>query len=199
LPGENIIHVRLPNPFDYWNGMSPLTAALMGLRIDNAEEKYVFSYYTEDNAIPPAIISLPAETSPTDFEAAKENIRTQFAGRHRTAITRNGELSVQVIQQTLEAMQHIETRKFNRDQIFLVYGIPDGMITGGVSGDSRLATEIAFTRNTVQPYLNRLASQFTMKLGPYYGRDIVIDPPIIIPHGPAPTIQEYSASTQEMH
>jgi HK97 family phage portal protein len=192
LPGENMIHIRLSNPFDYWNGLSPLSAALAGIRTDHAQAGYIHSYYTDDNAVPPAIISLPAETSKPDFLAAVESIRSQAAGRQRTLITRNGDISVQILQQTLDQMQHVETRKFNREQIFLVYGIPEGMITGGVSGDSRLATEIAFTRNTVQPFLNRIASEMTANLAPYYGRDIVIDAPIIIPQDRALAIQEFS-------
>lgn len=198
LPGENIVHIRMPNPFDYWQGLSPLTAALLGIRIDHAEESFVHSYYTEDNAIPPAIVSLPAETSPQDFATAVEQIRMQHAGKRRTMFTRAGDIKVEILQQTLDQMQHIETRNFNRDQIFLVYGVPEGMVTGGESGDSRLATEIAFTRNTVQPFLNKIASEMTANLAPYYGSDIVIDAPIIIPQDRALNIQEYTTYSQDM-
>jgi HK97 family phage portal protein len=197
LPGENIVHIREPNPFDYWNGLSPLSAAMMGLKIDKGEEDFIYAHYTDDNAVPPSIISLPAEISPHDFEFAKEQIREQFAGKKRTAITRAGDLHVQIIQQTMEQMQHLETRKFNREQIFLVYGVPEGMLTGGVSGDSRLATEIAFTRNTVQPYINRIASEMTANLAPYYPDDIEIHAPIIIPQDRSLGIQEYGTYSQD--
>lgn len=192
VPGENMIHIRYPNPFDYWNGLSPLSAALMGIKIDHGEQRFIHAHYTEDNAVPPSIISLPAETNQQDFEIIAESIREQFAGRRRTAITRAGDISVQLIQQTLEQMQHIETRKFNREEINVIFGVPEGMLTGGVSGDSRLATEIAFARNTVQPLLDRIAAEMTANLAPYYGPDIEIAAPSIIPQDRALRIQEFA-------
>lgn len=197
LPGENVVHFRMPNPFDYWRGLSPLTAGLQGIRTDNAQGKFIFSKYSKDNAIPTAIISLPPETSPADFEIAKQQIRDQFGTGQRSAITRAGDLTVQTIQMTMDQLQGIETRKFSREEINYVLGVPNDMMGGGISGDGRLATEITFTRNTVQPLLNAMAAELTANIALYYGRNIIIAAPSIIPQDRSLLIQEYSMYSQD--
>lgn len=198
LPGENVIHIRFPNPFDYWRGLSPLTAALSAIRIDHNQKKYIDSFFGKDNAVPTAVISLPPETSPIDFEIAKEQIREQFGEGRRSAIIRAGDMSVQTIAQTMSELQINEARRFTRDEIYQIYGVPVGMLSEGMSGDSRLATEIAFTRNRVQPFLNRIAAKFTADLAPYYGEDIVIVAPSIVPQDRSLEIQEYTTYSQEL-
>jgi len=198
LPGENVVHIKLPNPFDYWRGLSPLTAALTPIRVDRGQKQYVEGFFGRDNAIPTAIISLPAETNPIDFETAREQIRAQFGEGRRSAIIRAGDMSVQTIAQTMSELQINEARRLTRDEIYQIYGIPIGMLSEGMSSDSRLATEIAFTRNRVQPFLNQIAAKFTADVAPYYGPDIVIEAPSIVPQDRSLELQEYSIYTQDM-
>jgi HK97 family phage portal protein len=192
LPGENVLHLRYPNPFDYWTGLSPLTAALLSLRTDDSQANWTADFFGKKNAIPSAIMSVPAETSESDFEIIRATLREQFEAGQRTLITRAGDLSVEVIQQTLEQMQVLGSREFNAKAIDRIYGIPEGMITGGLSGDSRLAAEIAFARNVIQPNLDYFAEEFSAQFGPYYGEDIAIVAPNVIPQDRALELQEYS-------
>lgn len=191
LPGENIIHIRFANPFDYWVGLSPLTALMDAVRLDKFQSKYMQGFFGRDNAIPTAIISVPQETNEVDFEVIKEQIREQFGQGRRSAITRAGDLAVQTITQTLHEMEIVAARKFNREEINHVLGIPDGLVSGGTSGDSRLATEITFARNTTQPLLDLIASAMDSALRPYYGQQFRISAPSIIPQDRALELQEY--------
>ena len=197
LPGENVIHFRTPNPHDYWVGLSPLAPALLPLRSDEAQGQWVSDFFGKKNAIPSAIMSVPAETSEQDFGVIREMLREQFEAGQRTLITRAGDLSVEVIQQTLEQMQVLGSREFNAKAIDRIYGIPEGLITGGLSGDSRLAAEIALARNTVQPLLDYFAEELTGSLAIYYGEDIVITAPNVVPQDRALDLQEYNAYGQD--
>lgn len=192
LPGENVIHIRLPNPFDYWYGLAPLSALINPVRLDRSQWGYLQGFFGKDNAVPTAIISVPAETSPIDFETAKEQIREQFGEGRRSAIIRAGDLSVQTITQTIQQMELVGGRKFNREEINHVLGIPEGLLSGGLSGDSRLATEITFARITVQPTLDLIAEQLTLSLSPFYGKNLVIKAPSVIPQDRALNLQEYT-------
>ena len=78
LPGENVIHIRYANTYDYWMGLSPLTALMDAVRLDRFQSKYMQGFFGRDNAIPTAIISVPQETNEVDFEVIKEQIREQF-------------------------------------------------------------------------------------------------------------------------
>lgn len=197
LPGENIIHIRNPNPFDYWSGLSFSSASLQFLNIDFHQGKYTEEYYGRDNAVPTAIISLPADTDPELFEAAKEQLRDEFGNKRRSAIIRAGDFTVDVISQNFRDSDFVNMRTFNRDSIWALLGIPEGAISGASSGDSRLAAETAFIRNTVQPLLDRIAAELTKDAGPYYGPMIVIEAPSIVPADRAMEVNEYNAYYQE--
>ena len=198
LPGENVIHFRMPNPFDYWEGLSPLTAAMIGIQMDHAQAVWQRDFFKEDNAIPSAIISVPSTTSPSDFDRQKEVLRQQMKEGQKRLFTRSGDLTVETITQTLEQMQIIDSRKFNRDEIDRVYGVPEGLISGGLSGDSRLAAEIAFARNTIQPLIDYFAEQLSTDLALYYGDDIMFEAPNVIPQDRALEVQEYVTYSQDM-
>lgn len=193
LPGENVIHWRTPNPFDYWEGLSPLNAATQGLQIDHAQAAWLHGFYGEDNAVPTAIISLPPEIDDPTFEAAKDEIREQFSQKRRSAVTRAGDLTVQVIEQALKDMEMVASREFNGKLLDRIYGIPEGLISGGLSGDSRLAAEVAFARNTIQPLLTSLASALDARLTPYWGdENLVLSAPNITPQDRALDMQEFT-------
>lgn len=196
LPGENIIHFRMPNPFDWWEGMSPLTAALLAVQSDHTQARWTRDFFAEDNAIPSAIISVPSTTSPQDFDRQRATIAQQLRDGQKRIFTRSGDLTVETITQTLEQMQIIDSRKFSRDEIDRVYGIPEGLISGGLSGDSRLAAEIAFARNTIQPLIDYFAEQLTADVAPYYG-NIVFEAPNVVPQDRALEIQEYTIYGQD--
>ena len=191
FPGENILHYRLPNPFNYWQGLSPLSAALLGVQTDISQAQWTRDFFGRDNAIPTAIISLPKDISEAEFKIAQEAIREQFGEKRRSAIIPAGEMSVEVITQTLEQMQMIASRNFNRNEIDRIYRVPEGYMGAGLSGASQLAHEIALARNAIQPLIDYLASEETAKIGPYYGEDIVIVAPNVIPQDRALDMHEY--------
>lgn len=196
LPGENVLHWRIPNMVDYWEGMSPLTAARLGMQMDYAQAVWTRDFFAEDNAIPSAIISVPATTSPVDFDRQKELLRQQMKEGQKRLFTRSGDLTVELISQTLEQMEIIDSRRFNRDEIDRVLGIPEGFFTA-TSGDSRNAAEVAFSRNTIQPTLDTLAEQITADLMLFYGRDVECRAPNVIPQDRALEIQEYTIYSQD--
>lgn len=198
IPGEQIVHFRLPNPFDWWEGMSPLNAAHIAVEMDHAQRVWTRDFFKDDNAIPSAIISVPATTSPVDFERQRQILSEQWKNGQKRVFTRSGDLTVETITQTLEQMQIIQSREFSRDEIDRVYGIPQGLVSGGLSGDSRLAAEIAFARNTVQPLLDYMAEQWTSDISPYYSDSIVFEAPNVIPQDRALEIQEYTTYSQDM-
>lgn len=198
LPGENVVHFRLPNPFDYWFGLSPLSAAIHAVRTDFVQGKFMYHFFGPDNAIPTAVISLPPETSPEDFEMAKDAIRQQFGEGRRSAIVRAGDMSVQPIFQTLQQMEIMAAREFNQREINYIYGIPQGLIGGMVPGDSGTSAEIGFARTTVQPLIDLIAAWIHNKLAGYYKDDIVIAAADVVPPDKMMLLQEMTIHGQHL-
>lgn len=197
LPGENVIHFRLANPFDFWRGLSPLTAAFRAVQSDYNLATWTRDFFGKDNAVPTAVISLRETIGESDFLRAKDEIREEFGGRRRTAITRAGDFTVQTIQQTLQEMQVVEGRTFSRSEIDRVYGVPEGLTSGALSGDSRLAAETVLASNTVQPLADYMAEVWSSMVGRYYDEDLLVESANLVPRDRALEIQEYQYYGQD--
>ena len=198
LPGEHVIHFRTANPWDFWRGLSPLTAGLLAIKGDKNRGEWSSDFFGVDNALPTAVISLPETVGEADFLRARDEIREEFGGRRRTAITRAGDMKIETIQQTLQEMQLLEGREFSRREIDRVYGVPEGLISGGLSGDSRLAAETGFAVNTVQPLIDYMAEEWTDGLGPFYApEELVLVAPNVVPRDKALAVQEYQIKGQD--
>lgn len=192
LPGENIIHFRMPNPFDWWEGLSPLTAAMLDLELDRGQAVWQRDFFQEDNALPTALISLPVATNEGDFNRITDSLRSQLGNGQKRIFTRSGDLDIQIITQTIEQMQILDSRKFTRSSIDRVYNIPEGLLSGGLSSDSRMASEMTFARNAVQPALDHFADQLNLDVMPYYSDDVVVEAPSVIPQDVALQTQRYT-------
>jgi len=198
LPGEHVIHFRTANPWDYWRGLAPLTAGLLAVQADNARARWDRDFFGQDNAIPAAVISLPADITDSDFDRAAEEIRAEFGGRRRTAITRAGDLTVQTVQQTMADMQVIESRELSRREIDRVFGVPEGMFDGSTSGENRLALESTFATNTVQPLIEYFAEEWTRGLAWFYGEEgLTAYARTVVPRDRALAVQEYTIYGQD--
>lgn len=192
LPGENVVHFRSWNPFDFWEGLSPLSAAVLGLELDRAQQTWQRDFFKDENAIPSSLISFPEDTLDADFTRLVAEIKGQLSQGQKRIFTRAGDVSVDVISQTLEQMQIVESREFTRSEIDRIYGIPDGLISGGLSGDSRLSSEISLARNVIQPTADYFAEEQTANIAPFYGDDICFKSPNLIPQDRSLEIQEYT-------
>jgi HK97 family phage portal protein len=169
LPGENVIHFRTANPFDPWRGLSKLSPLKENMRTSNAIFRWLGSFYEKGNAIPASIISLPPMLSDEDFEMVKQDIQDQFGGKRQTAVSRAGDLKVEVIGHSSTDMQVVEHQRFNKQEVREVFRIPDGL-TSASSGQARLAAETALARDAIQPLLDYFAETFTIFALRFYER-----------------------------
>lgn len=196
IPGENIIHFRTANPFDFWTGLSPLTALQSTLDTAYAQATWLASYFDEGNAIPTAVISVPSDLSDPDFDEVRDSIIRQFGAQRRAAITRAGELSVQTIQHTIDDMRVMESLTYHDGEIDKVYGVPPGL-TSASSGQARLAAETALARDVVQPMIDYLAEVLTVNLTMYYD-DFRVNGANVVPQDRAMEVKEYQIYGADM-
>lgn len=196
LPGENVVHFREPNPFDMWEGLSPLTGALLAVQLDYAEKVWQRDFFQEDNAIPSTILSVPQDIDNGDFDRIVARIKAQLAAGEKRLFTRAGDLKVDVISQTLEQMQILESRKFNRDEI-------DRVLLGtewsgqNNSAQARQALETALARGAIQPLIDDDAETITLSVMPYYGEEFIVVAPNVVPQDKALEVQEYTIYSQD--
>jgi len=192
LPGENVVHFRTPNPFDWWEGLSPLVAMLLSVEMDHGMKRWQSGFFDEENAIPSTFIGLPQDMDDEQFQRLVHDIKQQLEAGNRRLFGRTGDITVEVISQTLDQMQIVESRQFTRDEIDRAFNIPQGLVSGGLSGDSRHAAEVAFARNAVQPYVDYLTEQMAADIMPFYSDGLQLRPPDLVPADRALEAQEYT-------
>lgn len=192
LPGENVVHFRYPNPWDFWSGLTPLTAAVQGIELDTGARRWQRDFYRRDNAVPVALVQTAADISDPDFDSLIADIKAQIDAGSRMLFGRSGDLDIKAVQQTIADMQVLQTREFVQNEIDRIYHVPSGIFDGGNSGDAQQAMEISLARNAIQPLLDYFAAELTYKIAPYYGDDIVIAAPDIVPQDRALAAQEYT-------
>lgn len=168
LPGENVIHFRTANPFDYWLGLAPLSALTENIATHAEKKGWLKSFFGPGNAVPTAVISVPPTLDDQTFDAVVASIEEQFGGGRRTAVIRSGDMDVKTIQQTITEMEIVPSFAWDQKEVEAVYGIPEGL-RQGVSGVALWAAEAALATNVIQPILNNFANFLSLKIIPMYG------------------------------
>jgi hypothetical protein len=157
--------------------------------------RWLRNFYRDDNAVPTALISFAPETTNADFDEMVDAIKGQIEAGSRILFTRSGDFSLQTVSQTIEQMQIIAGRELSRDEVDRIYGIPP--YNEGMSGDSQLAWEIRLARNAVQPLATYFYDELSAKLMPYYGDDLTLEAPDLVPQDRQLDVTEYAAYAPE--
>ncbi len=166
LPKE-IIHLKLPNPYYFWRGLSPLTIALLAASTDYAAAQFMKGLMT-NNADTGVIVRTDQQL---DAEQ-REQMLAALRERKRKAGTADRPLllwgGAEVVKPTLSStdMQFLENRKFNRQEIFAVFGVPQEIV-GYTEDANRSVSESArlnFTENRIAPLCERIESAFAPQI-----------------------------------
>jgi HK97 family phage portal protein len=127
---HEVIHIRLPNPYNQYRGLAPLSAAMAAARTDWASSRFNEAYFN-NGADPGGIITYPEKVKLT--EGQKDEVVQSWDDDHkgpdknmRTAILDRG-ASYQSLGATHRDMQWSRLREWNRDEILMVYGVPQSV------------------------------------------------------------------------
>lgn len=129
LSPDEVIHFKYPNPFNEHWGQAPLEAALQATRTDLKAAAYNEKFF-ENSAQPGGILMHKRALS----TAQKDQVQTQFEQEyggvnqsHRTAVLA-GEWSYHQVGLGQRDMEYLEQRRFSREQIASVFGVPGILI-----------------------------------------------------------------------
>lgn len=197
IPAEYVCYFRLFNPYDEYGGLSPLQAAQLGLESDYYAQAWNRNWYGQRNAIPTAVISLPQETTDTDFARIRDQIVKDFGGTERRAmITRAGDVDVKTISLTQTEMQFLGGREFTRDEIDRIFGVPPGIWAKDATQANALAADRTLKEKTVWPLLSYLCGEITAQVVQrFYGEDLEWQPEDIRPVDRALQVAEFRAKS----
>lgn len=177
IPACDICHFMLPNPFDVYRGLSPLSAALLAIDSDTEMARWNGGFFGTDNVVPSAIINLTPGNDNQRFDSAslmaiKNDLRENYgASKRKTIITSALNVSVNQLGWSQKDMDFLGGRQFTKDEIFSVYGIPGGLMDKSATEANATTAKAIFRDNVIYPLLVLIAEQVTSDIiAPEWGR-----------------------------
>lgn len=162
----DIIHVRRFTMPGEPNGLSPIRQAAMAIGMGLATEEYGYRYF-KDSANPSAVLETDQILEDDAVTRQQKAWIASHGGRRRPAILSSG-FKYKPISISPEESQFLETRKYQRGEIAMMFGIPPHMI-----GDTEKSTSwgtgieqqsIGFLTYTLRPWLACIEQVFSDQL-----------------------------------
>jgi hypothetical protein len=159
---EEVWFEKLPNPFDFWRGMSPLEVAGIAARTDFAAGCFMRGLI-ENNADVGLIVRTKDQVSPEQYE----EVRAALRNRKRRAGVADEPLFLcgvnEITRPALSSsdLQFLENRKFSRAEICAAFGVPEEIVTTTEHSkyDVMAGARLNFIENRIAPLCARLEAE----------------------------------------
>lgn len=159
---EELVHFKLPNPGNEVYGLSPIESLFIPIEADLHAQAYNLTFF-KNNATPKLHIDLGNCTLP-QLKRTKEFFKKEYLGNpHKTLITEGG-VKVTPIGTKPAEMEFLNLRKFSRDEILAVLGVPPMKvgITEDVNRASALEADKSFKSDKIIPLQRMLAKKINL-------------------------------------
>jgi phage portal protein BeeE len=156
---EEVWFEKLPNPFDFWHGLSPLRVADQAARTDFAASAFMRG--TIENNADTGLIVRSDQILGDD---QREQVLATLRNRKRKAGTPDRPIFLwgvnEIIKPELSSsdLQFLENRKFSRSEICAAFGVPEEVVTttDKAKYDVMQGARLNFIENRVAPLCARL-------------------------------------------
>lgn len=176
MAAKDVVNVRIPDLANPHYGSSPLMTAALEINADLAAAVWN-RFIIENGAEPGGVLTAPATLS----DAAYSRVREQWEARHagaqnagKTAILEEG-LKYEKTSQTQKELDFIESRKFNRDTILTLLGIPTSLINDTANRANAETAERVFLKDTIEPLMRTITDALNEFMVPEYGTELWLD------------------------
>jgi len=125
IPLENMIHCHTFNPYSRIEGLSPLQAAKMTLDTEWYAMRYNVRFF-EGDARPNMVYTVPPVANKRDVEELRLRLKSEREGieKQHTSQVLSGGVTVTPLALAQKDMEFLEQRKFTRDEICMITGVP---------------------------------------------------------------------------
>ncbi len=165
LPAE-IVHIKFPNPLSYWNGLSPLMAAILRILLERYATEHMLRFY-KSGARLGGMIETDKNLNKEQITRLQRSFENDFTGRqnfYRTLVLPNGMKYKPVEQNPIESSV-IELGKMNREAILSVLRVPPikvGIMDNANYANANVQLKI-FYDDTIKPRCAMVQDGFNMK------------------------------------
>ena len=159
---EEVWHEKLPNPFDFWRGMSPLAVAATAAGTDYAASLFMKGIM-ENNGEAGAVLRTNEQLDPEQREQilAALRERKRHCGTADRPVFLWGGAEIVTPKLSSGDLQFLENRKFSRSEICAAFGVPEEIITStnNAKYDVMAGARLNFIENRVVPLCRRLEAE----------------------------------------
>lgn len=158
---------RFPNPFEYWRGLSPLSAFLTGLKINTEAQQHDYEDYKNRLNLQHLITVRPGMPD-REFNVALADLKAANEAGLRWKMIRAGEADIKAVSQTRTEYTS-DVYKITESQANYIFGVPDAYWSQEKAYKQGDAYN-QLVNDTVWPLLNFLAEDLTAQyIWPTYG------------------------------
>ena len=159
---EEVWFEKLPNPFNFWRGLSPLCAAELASKTDYAAGAFMKGLIENNGDL-----GLVVRTDQQLSTEQRKQIVAALVNRKRQAGTADRPILIwggaQIVKPEVSSaeMQFLENRKFSRAEICSAFGVPEEIITttDKAKYDVMAGARLNFVENRIAPLCARLEAE----------------------------------------
>jgi HK97 family phage portal protein len=159
---ERMIHSRFVNPLNDWRGIAPIAAAREGIIIDLYSQQWSKNFL-KHNARPDFAIIAPQGVTASERERyLSEFTRRNQGNMHLPVMLEQGVTDIKPFSFAPKDIEWLAQRKFSREEVAVVFGIPEEILGFGrdTFENYRTAWEVTWTL-TLLPLLRRRDAALT--------------------------------------
>lgn len=175
LSPEQVVFLRLPNPFDDLRGLAPLTSVINEVRVDQNLSAFLAAFYENDAR--PGILLIPeSPLSKADAERFMEFWKSNLQGVRNAGKPVLSPFNIKVVEVQRAPTEHDNEIRLNMfREICAAFGVPMSFAGGWDSATYQSAPEqrISFYADTIIPECELIASQINAYALPIFGDDNV--------------------------
>jgi len=164
---DEIIHIKTPNPRNDFYGMGKIEACKVVYDTEIAATTYNWNFFNH-GATPSAILQNQGTLDDDSYDRLVKQFQSRHVGFKKMQRPLLLEQGTQYTQMGLsqQDMAFIEMRKFSREEILSIFGVPPAKagILEYASYANTKEQESTFRKDTLKPLLVRLQNIWTLKL-----------------------------------
>lgn len=170
---EQVIRIRLFNPYSWLLGLSPLSS-LWASVINDAKASELSDKFLDNNATLGAVLTTDKKLTKEQTQTLKALFREQYEGwskAGKTAFLHSG-LQLQQAARSLADLQFVDQRTMNREEIMGVYGVGKTILglTDTVNRSTAMVEKEIFWEDTLIPYIKKIWNGLNPQFIRYTGK-----------------------------
>jgi len=163
LDKSQVIQPKYWNPYNQLRGMAPIDALMLSLQADWDAIRYNSKFFSQGGHVG-EIFTTDERLNDQQYQRLEDQLINRRAGMesaHKGMVLDAG-LKVQDLRKANKDMQFIELRKFTREEIAMVYGVPETELSlyKEIPYSNAVTADLGFWKKTLIPIMRLIEDKF---------------------------------------